>query len=126
VAVIEDIGNLENGTRVLLPFRLFYARDPLPHTWDATSDSVAGWIAGQLRTNLVIATDVDGIYLANTLISHIKASELDTDTCVDAFLPRLLETYNLDCTIINGNHFRRVIDAIQGRETIGTTIIGRK
>jgi aspartokinase-like uncharacterized kinase len=32
---------------VLAPFQWLYAADPLPHTWDVTSDSIAAWIAGQ-------------------------------------------------------------------------------
>ncbi|MGZ4883680.1 MAG: [5-(aminomethyl)furan-3-yl]methyl phosphate kinase, partial [Halobacteriota archaeon] len=60
------------------------------------------------------------------VISTIAASDLTSETCVDAFLPELLAKYELNCTIVNGRHFQRVLDAVQGRDTIGTTIIGRK
>jgi 5-(aminomethyl)-3-furanmethanol phosphate kinase len=109
-----------------LPFKLLYDYDPLPHSWNATSDSIAGWVAHHLSANLIIATDVDGVVLARNLVTRIEARELSAETCVDAFLPKLLDMHNLDCTIVNGQHFQRVIDAIQGRDTIGTTIIGRK
>jgi aspartokinase-like uncharacterized kinase len=33
---------------VLAPSRWFRAADPLPHSWDATSDSVAAFVAGAL------------------------------------------------------------------------------
>jgi 5-(aminomethyl)-3-furanmethanol phosphate kinase len=125
-ALVEDVSEFQHGIRILLPFKLLYDYDPLPHSWNATSDSIAGWVAHHLSANLIIATDVDGVVLARKLVTRIEARELSTETCVDAFLPKLLDMHNLDCTIVNGYHFQRVIDAIQGRETIGTTIIGRK
>jgi 5-(aminomethyl)-3-furanmethanol phosphate kinase len=126
VSIVEDTSALQRGISILLPFKMLYENDPLPHSWKATSDSVAGWVAHHLNANLVIATDVDGISLAKKLVTRIEAPELREETCVDAFLPKLLHTYNLDCAIVNGQHFQRVIDAIKGRDTIGTTIIGRK
>ena len=126
LAVIEDISTIKRGISILLPFKMLYENDPLPHSWIVTSDSIAGWVAHQLNANLVIATDVDGIVLANKLVSRIEAQKLREETCVDAFLPQLLDMHNLDCTIVNGQHFQRVRDAIQGHDTIGTKIIGRK
>lgn len=126
LAVIEDISTIKSGISILLPFKMLFEHDPLPHSWIVTSDSIAGWVAHQLKANLVIATDVDGIVLAKKLVSRVEAQELKAETCVDAFLPQLLDIHNLDCTIVNGQHFQRVLDAIQGRDTIGTKIIGRK
>jgi hypothetical protein len=51
------------GVAVLAPSRWLRAADPLPHTWDATSDSVAAFVAGALdasRLVLVKAGDVGG------------------------------------------------------------------
>jgi aspartokinase-like uncharacterized kinase len=126
LAVIEDISTIKSGISILLPFKMLFENDPLPHSWIVTSDSIAGWVAHQLKANLVIATDIDGIVLANKLVSRVEAQELKAETCVDAFLPQLLDIHNLNCTIVNGQHFQRVLDAIQGRDTIGTKIIGRK
>jgi probable H4MPT-linked C1 transfer pathway protein len=39
---------------VLAPFRLLRQRDPLPHAWDVTSDSIAAWIASELGAHLVL------------------------------------------------------------------------
>jgi aspartokinase-like uncharacterized kinase len=125
-SMVEDTNALQRGISILLPFKMLYESDPLPHSWNATSDSVAGWVAHQLNANLVIATDVEGIILAKKLVALVEAPELKEETCVDAFLPRILEMHNLNCTIVNGQDFQRVLDAIQGRKTIGTTIIGRK
>jgi 5-(aminomethyl)-3-furanmethanol phosphate kinase len=124
--VVEDISTIKKGISILLPFKTLYKNDPLPHSWIVTSDSIAGWVAHQLNANLVIATDVDGIMIANKLVSRIEAPKLREETCVDAFLPHLLDMHNLDCTIVNGLHFDRVRDAIQRHDTICTKIIGRK
>jgi len=124
--LVEKLSALEHGICIFLPFKMLYDKDPLPHSWNVTSDSIAGWVANELKANLVIATDVDGIVFSNKLVSRVSASELRAQTCVDAFLPQLLAIHNRDCTIVNGHHFQRVVAAIQGRETVGTTIIGRK
>jgi aspartokinase-like uncharacterized kinase len=39
---------------VLAPFRWMRDADPLPHSWDVTSDSIAAWIAGELGATDVI------------------------------------------------------------------------
>jgi hypothetical protein len=125
-ALVEDPMAIEKGVRILLPFKVLYERDPLPHSWNATSDSIAGWVAHQLNTDLVISTDVDGIFSADGMISSIAANDLKSTSCVDALIPELLSKYKLNCTIVNGRYIQRVLDAIQGRDTIGTRIIGRK
>jgi aspartokinase-like uncharacterized kinase len=39
---------------VLAPFRWLRQADPLRHTWDITSDSIAAWIAGQLPAERLV------------------------------------------------------------------------
>jgi aspartokinase-like uncharacterized kinase len=38
----DDTANLP----VLAPYQWLRATDPLPHSWDVTSDSIAAWVAG--------------------------------------------------------------------------------
>jgi aspartokinase-like uncharacterized kinase len=64
-----------NGVAVLAPSRWMRAADVLPHTWDATSDSVAAFVAGALDAErLVLVKPVDG------------GSEL-VDPCFQSVLP---------------------------------------
>jgi aspartokinase-like uncharacterized kinase len=71
----------ENGRLpVLAPSRWLADADPLPHSWDVTSDSIAAWVAGETgATALVLVKPagatgslVDG-YFARALPAHITA-----------------------------------------------------
>ena len=39
---------------VLAPYRWLRAADPLPHSWSASSDSIAAWIAGAVGAQRVV------------------------------------------------------------------------
>ncbi|MGB9212956.1 MAG: hypothetical protein WCB91_08680, partial [Halobacteriota archaeon] len=69
--LVEDLCALEPGICILLPFKILYECDPLPHSWEATSDSIACWVAYELHADLVIATDVDGIFSTKGMTSRI-------------------------------------------------------
>lgn len=64
--VVEDPADLDavfNAGRipVLAPSRWLRRADPLPHSWDVTSDSIAAWIAVALRaTHFVLLKPVAG------------------------------------------------------------------
>jgi len=45
---------------VLAPFQWMRADDPLPHTWDVTSDSIAAWIAGELGARRLVLVKPPG------------------------------------------------------------------
>jgi hypothetical protein len=104
---------------ILLPSRLMSRADPLPHSWEVTSDSITAYIAGELRSEkLVLVTDVDGIYTgdpkddpAAELIEEISVADLskrDARTSVDAYLPRIISETRLDCYVVNGRYPGRV------------------
>ena len=50
VAAARQAGRLP----VLAPYRWVRAADPLPHSWDITSDSIAAWIAGMLGARRIV------------------------------------------------------------------------
>ena len=50
IAAARQAGRLP----VLAPYRWVRAADPLPHSWDITSDSIAAWIAGMLGARRIV------------------------------------------------------------------------
>jgi len=118
---IEDIHNHGN-IPLLLCYDILKRYDPLIHSWDITSDSIACWIAHKINAKLLILTNVEGIYKGNIfsndkkLIKSISAKELliFEETCVDKCLPKLLIKYNLDCFVMNGKFPDRVLHHLNG------------
>lgn len=110
---------------ILLPYRLMRERDPLPHSWQVTSDSIACYVAALLgEKRLAILTDVDGIYAGGRLVREITARELEKlgETCVDAYLPKLLQKYKITCTVANGKS-AEVVKALLRGEAVGTRVV---
>jgi 5-(aminomethyl)-3-furanmethanol phosphate kinase len=61
------------GVRVLAPYQWLREADPLPHSWDVTSDSIAAWVAAEIGARRLIL---------------IKLSTGDQRTLVDPYLER--------------------------------------
>lgn len=66
----------EAGIAVLAPYRWMRAADVLPHTWNATSDSVAAFVAGALDAErLVLVKPVDpapGLVLTDPCFDSVR------------------------------------------------------
>ncbi|NOQ28589.1 MAG: amino acid kinase [Methanosarcinales archaeon] len=135
-ALATDIeeGSIRAGVSVLLVYDLLRRSDGgegsgegsgIEHTWNATADTIAGWVASELGAVFIKATDVDGVLRDGALVSEITARELLAmgKTCVDPVLPRLLISRSLDCRVVNGRYQDRVIDAVRGVFR-GTVIVG--
>jgi hypothetical protein len=118
---------------VLIPFKIMLDNDPLPHSWDVTSDSIAAYIAHITGTKkLFILTDVDGVFTSDPksspdaeLVPEISAEELaDRNVCtsVDKIFPSLVSKYGLECLVLNGKHPERVTQALNNKKVKGTII----
>ena len=119
---------------ILSPSRFMFLEDPLEHSWDTTSDSIAAYIAGLLHVNkLILLKDVDGIFtedpkkcLNAEFIKEITASKLlrwNKRTCVDKLLPKILLRARLECFVVNGRYPKRVEAVLEDEKTICTRII---
>ncbi len=71
IAAALDAGRLP----VVAPYRWLRSADPLPHSWEVTSDSIAAWIAGALGARRLVL---------------IKPTAGDTAKLVDSFFLRAL------------------------------------
>ena len=131
---LEEISNSAKGVLpIFLPSRLMFSEDPLEHSWDVTSDTIASHIAGLLQAmKLILVTDVDGIFsedpeksLDSVLIEEISAKRLlgwNKRTSVDRSLPKILLQVRLDCYVVNGRYPERIKLILENEKTICTQI----
>ncbi|WP_421078419.1 [5-(aminomethyl)furan-3-yl]methyl phosphate kinase [Methanothermococcus sp. Ax23] len=116
----------EENIVILLPSKIVLSTDELPHSWDITSDSIAAYIARLLNlNNIIIATDVDGIYdnyPEGKLLNTINAKSIKGFTSVDSYLPKLLLKHNIECFVVNGKHPGRIINILKNNNDIYTKI----
>jgi hypothetical protein len=132
---LEEVENSPRGTLpIFLPSRFIFRKDPLEHSWDVTSDSIAAYIAGVLHAkNLILVTDVDGIFTENPkkrldakLMAEVSAEQLlswNKRTSVDKTLPKLLLKMKLNCYVVDGKHPERIRAVLENGKSIYTRII---
>ena len=89
-----------NRIPVLAPYRWLAAADPLPHTWDVTSDSIAAWIAGACGATELI------------LIKAAGATGNLVDPCFDSVRPP-----KVGVAIVPAERARVVFDQIAEAES---------
>lgn len=108
------------GPVIFLPYSTMRQLDPLPHSWDVTSDSVAAWVARTLDLPLVLAKPVDGISDGSGIISHLD-HPVATDVVDPVFLGYSL-MHGLRVNIINGAVPGRLRAFLEGEAVEGTGI----
>ena len=119
---IEEINQISNEgfTPIFIVSEFLKKEDPFECSWDVTSDSIAAYVAHLLNANLLIVTNVNGIYTqepkesGSTFISKIDAKTLLTfpETSVDVMLPSLLLKFGTNCYVVNGKYPERVLSLI--------------
>ncbi|HII00989.1 TPA: amino acid kinase [Methanosarcinaceae archaeon] len=130
-AATYSIKSPDPGVSILFPYGLLKTKDPLPHSWDVTSDTIAAWVAQQTGACFVKVTDVDGVFLKGELVKEISAPDLAAagtsctgTSCTDRALPEFLLKNRMDCMIVNGKYPERVLQAVYGRPVLGTGVKG--
>jgi aspartokinase-like uncharacterized kinase len=107
-------------TELLLPYLLLRKTDPLPHSWEVTSDTIAAWVAHSLGLDLILLKSVHGIFSGNELQKKVTRV-IQTKTVDPCFLPFVLEK-GVRVKIINGNIPERLELFLKGHSVPGTTI----
>jgi len=132
---LKGIKNPTSGMLpVFLPSKFMFRRDPLEHSWDVTSDSIAAYIAGVLHAKkLFLVTNVDGIFTEDPkedvnakLIAELFAERLlswNKRTSVDKTLPELLLKTRLNCYVVNGKYPKRIKAILENEKSVYTRII---
>ncbi|AAM02711.1 kinase related to aspartokinase [Methanopyrus kandleri] len=117
------------GKLVLLPYRYLRMKDPLPHSWEITSDAISVYVAAEANANLVVfAKDVPGILEdpddPSSLIREIDARELEGNwTALDPVAPRLAEEYDLELRVVYAGNPDNLLRAMRGEEFVGTRVV---
>ncbi len=119
---LEEVNEIsdEGYTPIFIVSDFLRKEDPFECSWDVTSDSIAAYVAHLLNANLLIVTNVNGIYTqepkepGSTFISKIDATTLLTfqESSIDVMLPTLLLRYGTDCYVVNGKFPERVMSLI--------------
>jgi len=117
---VTDTLAVPEQTNILLPSSCMHHYDPLPHSWDVTSDTIAAWVAATLQGELLLLKSVDGITGAGVLMSHVT-TPLETDVTDPSLIPFVLE-HRVNTRIINGSHPETVARYLRGEVVPGTRI----
>lgn len=114
---------IPHETRVLLPYRLMRERDPLPHTWRVTSDTISAWVAWELKLELVLLKSVDGIVRGGHLLTRVQ-DPVEAEEVDSAFIPYVLE-HRVNATLLNARKEGRLQAFLSGDPVPCTRIYPR-
>ncbi|HZD42600.1 MAG TPA: uridylate kinase [Methanomicrobiales archaeon] len=117
---VQDTLEIPDGPTVLLPYRLLRERDPLPHTWSVTSDTIAAWVASEVHLDLLLLKSVDGIRCNGVVQERIdRLCECEE---VDPLLIPFVLTHGVRAVILNGQKPGVVSAYLERGEGAGTVI----
>lgn len=140
--IIEDFNSLKKLNKsfcLFLPFQFLKENDKLPHSWDATSDSITLFLAKELGLNeCFLIKDIDGILNdKNQVIQEISTLEFkkmkelgklaeiksnneeikEKSQPIDPYLTTLIERHKISIIILNGSkNTTRILNYFQSNK----------
>jgi aspartokinase-like uncharacterized kinase len=106
---------------VLAPSAWLRRVDPLPHSWDVTSDSIAAWVARRLGARrLLLVKHTDGFIGPargpRRVPARVRRTALQAcSDAVDPYFARALDPA-IACWIVHGDRPRRIARVIESRQ----------
>ncbi len=94
---------------ILAPSRWLRQSDPLPHTWDVTSDSIAAWVAGRFGAGHLVLVKPPGVGVCSS-----ESSGVAIDGLVDAWFVQALPR-SMKWTIVPADNEDALFRAVSGR-----------
>jgi 5-(aminomethyl)-3-furanmethanol phosphate kinase len=117
---VTEMLAVPDRTVLFLPGRSLREQDPLPHSWDITSDTIAAWVAAELRLDLLLLKSVDGIVMGGVLQEHLETPR-QTDVVDPLLIPFVLEK-KVYTFILNGSRPELLARYLRGDPVPGTRI----
>lgn len=119
----------EGKLPLLAPSALLLQVDPLPHSWQVTSDSIAAWLASYANIPLLAllksvagAPQLNELGEASGLRRSVSARQLSRTNIVDGYFDRALSPATR-CWLIAGRQPERLIELLRSGETVGTEVV---
>ncbi|MBN1432666.1 MAG: uridylate kinase [Methanomicrobiaceae archaeon] len=118
---VQDNPVKSGGVYLLLPYKCLREEDPLPHSWDVTSDTIAAWVAEKTGSPLILLKSTNGIKSGGRILDVVSepGSYPECDPCL---VPFVLEK-EIHTTIINANDEVCAGRFFSGGDVPGTVII---
>lgn len=117
---ITETLEIPDCPKILLPYKLLKVEDPLPHSWDVTSDTIAAWVAANLNLDLLLLKSVDGIFTEGRLLAEVT-TDIKTETVDPYLIPFVLQN-RVNTIILNARSPGRVGKFFQGENVPITRI----
>jgi len=98
---------------VLAPYRWMRAADPLPHSWNVTSDSIAAWMCGVVGARRLVLVKPAGVLAGGSCSGLIDSSDPSFRDLVDVHFDGALPGH-IGATIVAADHPDRLVAALRG------------
>jgi probable H4MPT-linked C1 transfer pathway protein len=95
---------------VLAPSRWLQETDPLPHSWDVTSDSIAAWITGAIGARALVLIKPPGVQLPGRAATELHSAD---GGVVDAYFRRALPAH-VASTVVPADRIDAIRSALRG------------
>lgn len=109
---------IRESPAILLPYGHLMETDPLPHSWDITSDTISASYARLLSVPLVILKSLDYIRASDGPVPALTPGMVSGDLD-PAFVPYVTE-HQVRGFILRGSDHARLAGFLRGEEVMGT------